>query len=55
MLPDGIPASMRSQALSADIMAEPIRYLCSDAANGLNDERIVAKEFPQWLAARGSK
>ena len=52
MIPDEIPAAMRSQLLSADVMAEPIRFLCSDHAKGLTNERLVAKEFPQWLAAR---
>jgi NAD(P)-dependent dehydrogenase (short-subunit alcohol dehydrogenase family) len=55
MLPDELPAAIRSQLLSADIMAEPILYLCSDAANALNNKRIVAKDFSQWLANRGSK
>src|SRR5262245_21073221 len=55
MLPDELPADIRSQVLSADIVAEPILYLCSDAANGLNNERIVAKDFSQWLANRAAR
>jgi gluconate 5-dehydrogenase len=34
-------------------MAAPIRWLCSPAAAGVHDERIVATEFTDWLAGRG--
>jgi len=30
-------------------MAEPIRWLCSPAAAGVHDQRIVASEFASWL------
>lgn len=53
MVPEDVPANIRSQLLPADIMADPILFLCSDAAKGVNDERIIAKEFPQWLAGKG--
>jgi NAD(P)-dependent dehydrogenase (short-subunit alcohol dehydrogenase family) len=36
--------------LSADIMAEPVRWLCSPAAADTHDQRIVATEFEDWLA-----
>jgi gluconate 5-dehydrogenase len=33
-------------------MGPPIVWLASPAAAGVHDERIVATEFEQWLAAR---
>jgi gluconate 5-dehydrogenase len=33
-------------------MAEPIRWLCSPAAAGVHDQRIVASEFASWLTER---
>jgi gluconate 5-dehydrogenase len=48
MVPEEFPASMREQLLSPDVMAEPILFLCSDEAKGVNDQRIVAKDFTRW-------
>jgi NAD(P)-dependent dehydrogenase (short-subunit alcohol dehydrogenase family) len=49
MIPEGAdPAHL----LPADVMAAPIRWLCSPAAAGVHDQRIVATEFADWLAAR---
>ena len=48
MVPEEFPASMREQLLSPDVMAEPILFLCSDEAKGVNDLRIVAKDFTRW-------
>jgi len=49
MIPEGAdPAAL----LPAGVMAAPIRWLCSPAAAGVHDQRIVATEFPGWLAAR---
>ncbi|MEU2347849.1 SDR family oxidoreductase [Modestobacter sp. NPDC049651] len=49
MIPAGAdPAHL----LPADVMAAPIRWLCSDAAAGVHDERIVAARFDDWLATR---
>lgn len=44
--PDGLTV------LSADVVREPIRWLASDAAADVHDERIVATGFADWLAAR---
>lgn len=44
--PDGLAV------LSSDVMREPIRWLASDAASDVHDERIVATRFADWLAAR---
>jgi gluconate 5-dehydrogenase len=52
MIPDEVPASMRPQILLPDVMAEPVVFLCSDEAHGVNDQRIVAKEFARWKEER---
>jgi len=38
--------------LSPDVMRPPIRWLASKEAADVHDERIVATEFADWLAAR---
>jgi gluconate 5-dehydrogenase len=53
MIPDDVPAQDRSGLLPPSIMGPPIVWLASPDAAGIHDERIVATEFPQWLAARG--
>jgi gluconate 5-dehydrogenase len=35
-------------------MGPPIVWLASPHAVGVHDERIVARDFEQWLAARGN-
>jgi NAD(P)-dependent dehydrogenase (short-subunit alcohol dehydrogenase family) len=52
MIPDEVPASMRPQMLSPDVMAEPVVFLCSDDAQDVNDQRVVAKEFARWKEER---
>jgi len=52
MIPDEVPASMRPQILSPDVMAEPVVFLCSDEAHGENDQRVVATEFARWKDER---
>jgi NAD(P)-dependent dehydrogenase (short-subunit alcohol dehydrogenase family) len=39
--------------LSPDVMRDPIRWLASAEAADVHDERIVATEFADWVAARG--
>ena len=39
--------------LPADIMNEAILFLASDGAAGMTGERIIAKEFHQWLEEKG--
>jgi NAD(P)-dependent dehydrogenase (short-subunit alcohol dehydrogenase family) len=52
MIPDEVPVpeALRPHMLSPHVMAEPALFLCSDEARGVNDQRIVAKDFPQWKA-----
>jgi gluconate 5-dehydrogenase len=52
MIPDDTPAEARERLLDPAIMGPPIVWLASSAAAGVHDERIVAAEFEQWLAAR---
>ena len=52
MIPGDLPGQMRSRLLPASVMAEPIRWLCSPAAAGVHDQRIVASKFASWLTQR---
>jgi NAD(P)-dependent dehydrogenase (short-subunit alcohol dehydrogenase family) len=52
MVPDDTPAEARARLHDPAIMGPPIVWLASPAATGVHDERIVAVEFEQWLAAR---
>jgi NAD(P)-dependent dehydrogenase (short-subunit alcohol dehydrogenase family) len=52
MVPDDASAEIREGLLDPAIMGRPIVWLASPAAAGVHDERIVAAEFEQWLAAR---
>lgn len=50
MIPDEVSDAARSRLLPASVMAEPICWLCSPAAAGVHDQRIVATEFAEWMA-----
>jgi gluconate 5-dehydrogenase len=52
MVPDDAPPEVRARLLDPSIMGPPIVWLASAAAAGVHDERIVASEFEDWLAAR---
>jgi NAD(P)-dependent dehydrogenase (short-subunit alcohol dehydrogenase family) len=52
MVPDDFPHERRAQLLDPQVMAPPIRWLCSPQAAGVHGERIVATEFAGWLSAR---
>ena len=54
MIPDDFPPEHRGQLLDPAIMGPPIRFLASPAAADVHDERIVATEFENWLAARSA-
>ena len=45
MIPDGAPPEIRANLLDPSIMGAPIVWLASDAAAGVHDQRIVAKDF----------
>ncbi len=47
MVPEAYATSR--ELLDPSIMARPIRWLCSEAAQGVTDQRIVATDFPRWL------
>jgi NAD(P)-dependent dehydrogenase (short-subunit alcohol dehydrogenase family) len=51
MVPDETPAEIRDDLLDPAVMGPPIVWLASEAATGVHDERIVATEFDQRLAA----
>jgi gluconate 5-dehydrogenase len=55
MVPDEVAAEVRHNLLDPSIMGPPIVWLASADAAGVHDERIVASEFEQWLAARGQR
>ncbi len=40
--------------LDADVMSEPILFLASPQAKGMTGERIIAKEFKDWLQSKDS-
>jgi gluconate 5-dehydrogenase len=52
MVPEGADVD---GLLDPEVMVRPLRWLCSDAAAGVHDQRLVATEFDAWLAehARG--
>ncbi len=52
MIPEEVTDEIRSNLLDASIMGPPIVWLASQDAAGVHDERIVAREFGEWLAAR---
>jgi gluconate 5-dehydrogenase len=41
------------QLLPPCVMEDPIVFLASSLADGMTGQRIIAKEFDQWLEARG--
>lgn len=44
--------SERMNLLPPSIMAKPVIFLCSDEAEGITGERIVAIDFDAWLMGR---
>jgi gluconate 5-dehydrogenase len=45
MVPDEVPAEVRTALLDPSVMGPPIVWLASDRAAGVHDRRIVASEF----------
>jgi NAD(P)-dependent dehydrogenase (short-subunit alcohol dehydrogenase family) len=54
MIPDEMPDELRANLLDPAIMGPPIVWLASTDAAGVHDERIVARDFDDWLEARGN-
>ena len=52
MIPEDLPDAARASLLDAAIMGPPVVWLASEAATGVHDERIVARDFEDWLARR---
>jgi len=48
MIPEEYRVKMSAQLLRPEVMEEATLFLCSDESAGVNDERIVAKDFQQW-------
>jgi DNA-binding MarR family transcriptional regulator len=55
MIPDEMQAERRATLLDPAIMGPPIVWLASAESAGVHDERIVARKFDEWLAARESQ
>ncbi len=51
MIPDEMTDELRGNLLDPSIMGPAIVWLASPKAVGVHDERIVARDFGQWLAA----
>jgi len=54
MIPAEMADELGDNLLDPSIMGPPIVWLASPAAAGVHAERIVARGFPEWLAARES-
>ncbi len=52
MIPDELRDELRAGLLDPAIMGPPIVWLASPDATGVHDERIVARDFDEWLEAR---
>ncbi len=55
MVPDEMRDELRANLLDPAIMGPPIVWLASSDAAGVHDERIVARDFDDWLKARENK
>jgi gluconate 5-dehydrogenase len=54
MIPDEMGDELRANLLDPAIMGPPIAWLASPDGAGVHDERIVARDFDDWLAARAN-
>ena len=55
MIPDEMRDELRLSLLDPVIMGPPIVWLASPAAAGVHDERIVARDFDDWLLRREAR
>jgi gluconate 5-dehydrogenase len=51
MVPAEVPAEFRARLLDPAVMGPPIVWLASDEAEGVRNERIVARTFDDWLTS----
>lgn len=49
MIADDAPDELRRKLLPADVMGPPIVFLASAEADGVTGERIVAREWDDWV------
>ena len=49
MIPDGMADAARRSLLAPEVMGPPVVFLASAAAEGITGERIVARDFDDWL------
>jgi gluconate 5-dehydrogenase len=45
MVPDDVPAELRTRLLDPEVIGPPIVWLASSAADGVHNERVIANEF----------
>jgi NAD(P)-dependent dehydrogenase (short-subunit alcohol dehydrogenase family) len=55
MVPEELRVELRANLLDPVIMGPPIVWLASPDAADVHDERIIARDFDAWLAARRLK
>jgi gluconate 5-dehydrogenase len=55
MVPEKVRDELHNDLLDPAIMGPPIVWLASSSATGVHDERIVARDFDDWLARRGGQ
>lgn len=55
MVPDDLTEDLRANLLDPAIMGPPIVWLASSDADGVHDQRIVARDFDDWLGRWASR
>lgn len=54
MIPEDMKVLLTAPLLQPDVMSEPIVFLASPQSDGITGERLVAKQFREWVAKHGS-
>ena len=55
MVPDEMRGERRANLLDPAVMGPPIVWLASPDAAEVHDERIIARDFDDWLEAHQKK
>jgi NAD(P)-dependent dehydrogenase (short-subunit alcohol dehydrogenase family) len=55
MVPEELRVELRANLLDPVVMGPPVVWLASPDAADVHDERIIARDFNAWLAARQLK